>query len=586
MIPSSFSTAPKTPLTGRFSLRPFFSWLALALLAFAWLTTEHIPPWVSWHSEVAAFAGIWLIAIAAVATDLRLRGGAASAVALPRPTILLLALGGIALLQVLAGRAAYFGDALVVCFYVLLAVACLALGYHATQSRPFQDHQPAGPVLWLAWTLLAGACASTVIALAQVFDLWIDTGWVVVMPELRRPGANLAQPNQLATLLLMGLASLLLLAQARKLRGFAVVALLAFLSLGVAMTESRAGFVSFFVVLAWWFARRSQVFPQAHPAAGAAAGICLAALFIAWPYLLDAAGLLAASPSSRFGHPGLRLSLWQQMLEAALQKPWLGWGVLDVAEAHNAVADRYSRSDALSYSHNLLLDLMVWFGLPAAALFSVVAGVWAVRRMADARDLQSWYCVAVALPLAVHAMLEFPYAYAYLLAPVAFLLGALEGGRGAAPWWRLHPVPALLALLLTGALLLWSVVEYIAIEDDFRVVRFEQLNIGQRPPGHEAPQVRLLTQLGAVLTGSRIQLVPHMDPQNLARLEALALRYPWLATQYRYAVALALNGQPEEAIRQLQVIRVLRGEAIYQRVRTQFMELRPTHPELQRLTLP
>jgi hypothetical protein len=65
------------------------------------------------------------------------------------------------------------------------------------------------------------------------------------------------------------------------------------------------------------------------------------------------------------------------------------------------------------------------------------------------------------------------------------------------------------------------------------------------------------------------------------------LRYPWLATQYRYAVALALNGQPQEAIRQLQVIRAQRGDRLYQRVRTQFMELGSTrHPELLRLALP
>ena len=568
-------------------MTPLFSWVALALLVTGWLTTEHIPPWVSWHSEAAVFAGVWLVAIAAVATSLRLQGLAAAPVAVPRTAVLLVALGAIALAQIPGGAAAFYGDALVFCFYLLLALVCLSLGFSAVPAAPTAAGNPGGPALWLAWTLLAGACASTLVALAQVFDLWTDSGWVVLMTELRRPGANLAQPNQLATLLLMGLASLLMLMQARAIRGAAGAALGAFLCLGLAMTESRTGFLGFFVLLGWWILKRRAVFAQVSPWIGLVAAAGFVALFLAWPAFLEAAGLVKSGAATRLGHVGLRLSLWQQVIDAALQKPWLGWGVLDVAEAHNAVADRYPESDALSYAHNLVLDLVVWFGIPIAFLACAAAGTWALRRAAEARTVTAWYCLAVALPLAVHAMLEFPFAYAYLLAPVAFLLGVLEASRGSTPWLRIPPALALPALLASGALLLWSAVEYIVIEDDFRVVRFEQLNIGQTPTDHTMPDVRLLSQLGAVLAGSRIALKPGMDPQDLGRLRALALRYPWLATQYRYAVALALNGQPQEAIRQLQVIRAQRGDRIYQRVRTQFIELGSTrHPELLRLALP
>jgi O-antigen ligase len=568
-------------------LTPLFSGLALALLAVGWLTTEHIPPWVSWHSEAAVFAGAWLLALAAVATGLRLQGHAAAPIALPRPALVLVFLGVLAVLQGLAGIAAFSGDVLVFCLYLALACACLALGFHTQPGPAAVAGGVPRAVVWLAWTFVAGSCASTLVALAQVFDLWIATGWVALMPELRRPGGNLAQPNQLATLLLMGGASVLLLMQARPLRGGAVAVLLAFLCLGLAMTESRAGFVGFFVLLGWWLARRKALFPQVSAWAGFAAAVGFVALFVAWPNFLETLGLLKGTATGRLGHVGLRLSLWQQMVDAVLQKPWLGWGVLDVAEAHNAVVSRYPESDALSYAHNLVIDLFVWFGAPAALVVCAVAAVWAVRRLLEARALTPWYCLAVALPLAVHSMLEFPYAYAYFLAPVAFLFGVLEAARGARPWLRIKPLVAFLGLALTGAVLIWSAIEYIVIEDDFRVVRFEQLNIGQTPAAHAVPEVRLLTQLGVVLTGARIQLAAGMAPDQLAQVRALALRYPWTATQYRYAVALALNGQPEEAIRQMQVIRAQRGERLYQRVRAQFVELGSTrHPELLRLSLP
>ncbi|WP_413857737.1 Wzy polymerase domain-containing protein [Candidatus Aalborgicola defluviihabitans] len=45
----------------------------------------------------------------------------------------------------------------------------------------------------------------------------------------------------------------------------------------------------------------------------------------------------------------------------------------------------------------------------------------------------SWYCLAVVVPVAVHSMVEFPFAYAYFLVPVMFALGALDGHLGWPP---------------------------------------------------------------------------------------------------------------------------------------------------------
>ncbi len=42
-------------------------------------------------------------------------------------------------------------------------------------------------------------------------------------------------------------------------------------------------------------------------------------------------------------------------------------------------------------------------------------------------SLSPRYCLALTLPVAVHSMLEVPFAYAYFLVPVMFAVGALEG---------------------------------------------------------------------------------------------------------------------------------------------------------------
>jgi len=97
----------------------------------------------------------------------------------------------------------------------------------------------------------------------------------------------------------------------------------------------------------------------------------------------------------------------------------------------------------------------------------------------------------------------------------------------------------------------------------------------------------MLTQLGALLSGSRVELRPDMSPEDMEQLKKLALRYPWVATQYRYALALALNGQQPEALRQFQVIRRQRDEKLYERIRKEISELaKSRYPQLRTLALP
>jgi len=171
----------------------------------------------------------------------------------------------------------------------------------------------------------------------------------------------------------------------------------------------------------------------------------------------------------------------------------------------------------------------------------------------------------------VHAMFEFPHAYAYFLVPVTLALGVLEGRLGGRPLCRLGLRPAVGLLLVATGLMAWSAVEYLRIEEDFRVARFEALRIGRRPADHERPRVLLLTQLGALVDSTRIQLRPGMPEGELALLKQMALRHPWTATQYRYAAALALNGRGQEAARQMAVLRAQHGERIHRQLREQLL---------------
>lgn len=558
---------------------------AVVLLILSWLVPLHFPPWMSWHSEALAFSAVFLLAWYGLARVLRSDGP--RTVAVPVAALPVIGLALVAALQRASGLMTFWGDVWVIWFYMALCVTCLILGFAAASAsaQPRATTDTSAPLTLLAFALLLGAFASTVIALAQVFSVWEHSEWIVPMPVLRRPGANLAQSNHLATLLVMGVASLLFLYESRKLGRIASSLILLFLGIGLTATESRTGLLGSFALLLWWLAKRRHIGSTTPAWVAGVAGAGFALSFWAWPTLLNS--MLLSYQAGVDTTSNMRLYLWQQLLEAVSLKPWLGWGIHEVAQAHNAVAHSYSVSSPLTYSHNIVLDLALWLGLPLATVLLIVTAIWLWRCARAAKQLLPWYGLAVVLPLALHSMLEYPFAYAYFLAPVMFALGAVEASLGARALLRMGIKPVAALLLVITAVLAWSVVEYLEIEEDFRVARFESLRIGSPPPGHQRPKVILYTQLGLLLDDARITPSPNMSAEAMQLVKNAALHYPWSATQYRYAVALALNGNPVEAARQLQVMRRLWGEKLYGGVKKQINDLADSkYPELRELSLP
>jgi hypothetical protein len=132
-----------------------------------------------------------------------------------------------------------------------------------------------------------------------------------------------------------------------------------------------------------------------------------------------------------------------------------------------------------------------------------------------------------------------------------------------------------------------TAIEYLRVEEDFRVARFEAIRLGKTPESYERPRIHLLTQLNALLAGARIQPHPRMADEEIELARKVALRFPWPATQNRYALALALNGNSAEALRQLQVIRTLHGVETYQHIKENWAALtKERHPALAEIKLP
>lgn len=548
--------------------------IAATLLLLSWFLPLHILPWTGWHKEVLVFVAVAL----AFGAVLR-QAWASGQLVLPRSSAWFLALGVVVTWQGLGATASYQGDVFVIAGYLFFAILAVAVG--------FAQKDPTRAAAHLGRMLLVAGVASTLLAVVQTLNVW-DLGewesWLIRPDTLRRPAANLGQPNHLATLLLFALASLGYLRSYGQVRTALAVFLACILVTGLALTESRTGVLGLLLLSAWWW--------QSRPAGRARLVLpALIAYFLVvvwlWPPLHQAIQLAGGGAAQYNTSPGGRWVVWPQLWQAVLLKPWGGWGLRNVSEAHNAVLDAYATGEPYSYAHNVVLDLAIGIGLPLTFLFVGAVGVWFWRCLRAAREPVIWYSVAMVLVLGLHSLLEYPFAYAHLLFPVLFMVGLLEARLAPGRVFRVPIVPAAAVYALAMAALAWSAWEYIQVEEDLRVARFEALKVGKTPAEYERPQIHLLKQLDTMLTASRIRPAPGMSAQELELARQAAMRFPWTALQNRYALSLALNGEPQEAVRQLKVMRAMHGEKTYAGIKANWSELaKEKYPQLRTLSLP
>ena len=557
----------KAPQSGRFLFAPdrVFGGLGAGALLLSWLLANHYPPWTSFHGEAAAF-----VAICCLAAWNGLRPGR-SPDRLPGPAKLILLLMALVAVQWRFGLIPYGGDA--VLSSVFLFGCALAIWIGGTVGDDLDE--------WLsrlAVIVVAAACVSVLIGTMQWHRLESSIGIFAAErgPDHRVFG-NLAQPNHLGTLCLMATAFATWLHHRRWLRTWHFVCILTWLAVGIVLTESRSSLAGAMVIGALLIWRRANVRAGGTIVTG-------------WWSLLVAGHLglrhlnewlyLAPVRIHQLGDDNQRLLMWKQSLAAIGNSLWWGHGWRQTMPAMKAAALDVPGRLATDYAHNLVLDLMIWVGVPLGLALAGGALWWlaqAVRRASSARSVLMLCALA---PVIVHSLFEFPFAYAYFLFPAAFLVGALDEPAKHAR--RAVPTrPVVLALVAAYSVLCFAIArEYLLAEEDYRVMRFELRKVGRVPPGHDLPDLRLLTQLKAVLEMGRIQPTAGMSSELLDRLGVASSTNGWATLDLTYAASLALNGRPAAAADQLRMIRSVYGPESGEQALAMYRGFLQAHPGL------
>lgn len=570
--------AQRTPLSTW-----LLSWCALfSLLAI--LLPNHYPPWQSYHSEFAAAIAFLPLVMWSI-----LRSGRLPA----------LAAGGFLLalvppIQLGLGIIFFAGDAWITALYLAGFAFVVVAGMRWEQQQVLTRAPLDGLTPFWIGLMLAGY-VSVGIAAHQ----WLGMGgqgiYAADLPPGGRPFGNLAQPNLLATLLLMSIGGHIALFEGRKVGAGSAMAGVVLLILGLALTGSRSVLLALVWLVPGYALMRRRCRLRLTPAAAATVGLLFGAVTIVLPDVNQAL-LIAGPPSAleRIETVNVRLVYWLSMIDAIGRAPWHGYGWSQIGVAQAATALDYPAT--LSYfdsSHNLFLDLLLWNGLPIGLL--AIAGLiaWLVSQIHLCRDASTWSALVVVGFVFSHAMVEYPLNYAFFLLPVAFLMGVLTAAhptradtlvvQGETPYLR-----ALLAALTAVAfgVLVKVATEYPAWEQDWRFLRYQEARIGE-PMRAELPSRVLLTQLDELMTFSRTEARPGMAATELEWMGRVSSRYGHASVMYRYALALGLNGQNDEATLVLRRLCAMHADVLCRSARQNWTEMgQGTHPQLATIPFP
>ncbi|MBC7620050.1 MAG: O-antigen ligase C-terminal domain-containing protein [Candidatus Saccharibacteria bacterium] len=493
----------------------------------------HTDPWPTLYSEVVAglvvlpFA-VWVLVVCRGRLEF-------DAVSIGFALVAL-----VPLLQAAGGLFLFPAEAPVVSIYLV------GLSLAVAVARSSEAYAPGR----LSDALFAGLAIASLASMALALAQWLHLDWgplLAAIPGGVRTVANVGQPNELSTLLVWGLVGLWWAHLHRNIGGGVTLLAAAFLLVGVASTQSRTGWLAVGLLFITGVTSPASLGSAKHRVAFMGLGLWFVLLVLVWPaatHLVDGGDALSLEAQLSTGQ---RPEIWAMMIDGIRHQPWFGYGWNQGRLVQLSVLPNYSDLKiGVQHAHNLILDLLVWNGVPLGLSFAGLLGAWfwwQLRRTVTAAQVLLLLALCTFM---LHCMLELPHCKAFFLVPVALIMGTLNARSAMPNMFRLPRVAVVLSVVvLAGALvLMW--IDYRRIEVDLLAYRMRVARIGHVPQPR-APNIYVLNGLQSALLNLRIEPHAGMDAADLERLRLTAIRYPIESALFKYAKSAALNGQPHAA---------------------------------------
>lgn len=531
----------------------------LQLLPLPWLLDSHKQPWLSAQVDGFSFLLIWIFYLY-LHRDFYNRKQ--KIIFTPPFAFLIIGLGVFA--------SWFLSNAstdrhIAIALYAMFAFMAWDLGRHANAPNIADKTWSTAEKLCIG--IVITCLVSLGIQLLQFLSLSessIFSAWIKSAIQASQPYGNIGQPNLLATTQIWGLVALGYLHNEKRIGSFMAMFAGLLIILGIAMTQSRTALISLFALSVY-----SLLF---KPLRGL--GILTALIFVITFGLILLLPDISQWVTSNFGghtavitksienfsSGSIRIEIWKELFNSALSHPFWGTGLdttslrfLDVYPIE-ALPD-YRK--LFVFSHNIVVDSMLWIGLIPTLIIFFLLTLWAIRYLTTPHHKKELILLGFSVPFAVHSLLEFPFAHGHMLLVWAVSLGLWSSTRSIEPQPALNALPTkswglltpILAVLV-GAFGVAATVDYFKIRHAFMAIDFERRFI-VLPHEHELnPNLLVLKDWGHWLQLNRNQAADGcaaasgLSDRHLERVLHL---YPTASTLSRVAYCLELRQQPERA---------------------------------------
>ncbi|MBI2306798.1 MAG: O-antigen ligase C-terminal domain-containing protein [Rhodocyclales bacterium] len=524
---------------------------ALALLlTLPFLGAQH-------HLPIATFRQEWLAAILGLCALLPLLpllpGDDGDAWEIPRTVLLPAAFIVLVWLQFAVAGSVLYENAVLFSLYLAWAMLLMLLACRLEQ-RLGRTAIADG----IAWSLLAG---SLLAAGTGAMQLWApQLGLPYVFPSGGRVVGNLAQPNNFADYLWLGIAAASYLQVRGRLPWPALAAALLPLLAFSLLSGSRSVYLYALALTVWLLlrARRTEGETRRRLLRGA---LLLLPGLLCLQWLIGVANLGGTSVSSAQrivasgSYDAVRLTLWRAAADIFSDHPLLGAGFDSYSREFFQRIERFPLDGRgiPEHSHNILFEIAAEFGSAGLGGLLLAAGAW-LAGLRRRYDEAGFLALGVLLVLGIHSGLEYPLWYAHFLAIACLMLAIGERER-----WRLVAARRHRWLLLAGIAL--GLVTLIGLRGDY--LRLEEAARGRQADGTPLPiatrQAWLLESYSrslwrhyAALQFSVLMPIEADDVDGRLALMREAVHFsPIRDAVFRYAALLQLAGEESEARVQL-----------------------------------
>lgn len=515
----------------------------------SWLNPFHYGIWVTAHSEFFIFFSLISLLIYLLYTQKK--------ITFLYSDLIFLIIAIIPLFQYCFGKIIFFGDALLACIYILSFVFVLATG----RNLAIIPEQREKSFIIFSGLIVFSALVSFYAQISQWFMFGKYIVFISELPPNARPSANFAQPNTLATFYVLSIFSLIYLYEKGRVNTLITSVALIVLIFGVALTQSRTPwvFILFFIIWWWWKGRLLQSTKIKTKNVFCCVSVFVLFTFLV-PYFSEILLLSAYSLEDRINGGMARINMWQQMLVAILNQPISGYGWQQVGLAQVETTLQYPHYEWTEHAHNILLDLLVWNGIPLGLIIIFFIFAWLFKFIQYANKIDNFWFLSAIGAVVVHGMFEYPLEYAFFLLPIGFLFGLIQGETSLNSEGIVLKKKAFLILFFGGILYIVIFIDYLKLEKDMMLARFEILNIGELHADKQSPNIIFLTQLKAKIALMRTQPNEYMSEIEINKVKEATYRYASSSALYRYAQVLALNGQEKSAQDHLDILEKMHGK--------------------------